>query len=192
VKDPYCLPGGECLRNKLGITDAAALKEIEARIVSIRDVEIARSALPGEYNSEHLQSFHKQLFQDIYDWAGEFRTVDIGKGGVFFANVTFLDDEVSQVLAQLERDDWLTGLRRESFVQKLAYYYGELNARHPFREGNGRTQRAFLRQLAASAGWRLDWSELNKADNIEASKRNLLAADTKMLVSVLDPVVAKI
>jgi cell filamentation protein len=83
VSDPYSISGGGCLRNKLGITDAPTLKEIEARIVSIRDVEVARSVLPGEYNSEHLQAFHRHLFQDIYDWAGKFRTVDIRRTSKF-------------------------------------------------------------------------------------------------------------
>lgn len=96
------------------------------------------------------------------------------------------------MLGQLEQDGWLTGLRRENFIHKLAHYYGELNARHPFREGNGRTQRAFLRQLAASAGWRLDWSELSESDNIEASRHSLVTADVSMLVEVLGPVVVKI
>ncbi|MCE7006178.1 Fic family protein [Kibdelosporangium philippinense] len=162
------------------------------RIVSIRDVELARSVLPDEYNSEHLQAFHRHLFQDVFDWAGQFRTVDISKDGARFAHYAFLDDQVSEVLARLEADDWLTGLSRERFVARLAFYYGEINARHPFREGNGRTQRAFLRQLSASAGWHLDWSELNKANNIEASRRNLVAADTSMLVDVLTRVVVKI
>ncbi len=146
MSDPYLIPGTECLRNKLSIDDPAELKQLEARIVSIREVEIARSALPGEYNSEHLQAFHRHLF----------------------------------------------GLPREHFVRRLAFYYGELNARHPFREGNGRTQRAFLRQLAASAGWRLDWSELSKSANIEASRRSLIAADLTMLTGLLDRVVVKI
>jgi cell filamentation protein len=192
VSDPYSIPGAGCLKNKLGIDDPGVLRELEAKIVSIRDVEIARSILPGEYNSEHLQAFHRHLFQDVYAWAGRFRTVDIGKGGAFFASCNFLEDQVSSVLGQLEHDSWLTGLQRENFIRKLAYYYGELNARHPFREGNGRTQRAFLRQLAASAGWRLDWSELSESDNIEASRRSLVAADVSMLVDVLEPVVVKI
>jgi cell filamentation protein len=84
------------------------------------------------------------------------------------------------------------GLSRPRFVERLAHYYGELNARHPFREGNGRTQRAFLRQLAATAGWRLDWSELRKDDNVEASRHNFHTAKTSELVRVLEPVVAKI
>jgi cell filamentation protein len=192
VTDPYLVPGTRCLKNKLGIDESDVLKEVEARIVSIRDVEFARSVLPGEYNSEHLQAFHRHLFRDVFDWAGKFRTVDISKDGERFAHHASLDDQVSEVLARLEVDNWLTGLPRERFIERLAFYYGEVNARHPFREGNGRTQRAFLRQLSASAGWRLDWSELNKSDNIEASRRNLVAADTSMLIRVLERVVVKI
>lgn len=101
----------------------------------------------------------------------------------------FLADEMSSVLAVLCRDEWLTGRQRASFVQRLAYYYGELNARHPFREGNGRAMRAFLRQLAAAAGWRLDWSALDPESNIAASRTNLRTGDTELLAQILDPVV---
>jgi cell filamentation protein len=83
-------------------------------------------------------------------------------------------------------------LQRERFVERLAYHYGEINSRHPFREGNGRTQRAFLRQLAAAAGWRLDGSQLNPADNIAASRDNLTTAGTQQLVKILNPVVVRI
>jgi cell filamentation protein len=93
---------------------------------------------------------------------------------------------------KLERDNWFLGLRRPKFIELLAYYYGEINARHPFREGNGRTQRAFLRQLSAAAGWRLDWSALSKEDNITASSNNFHTAGTEHLIRVLEPVVARI
>lgn len=191
MTDPYSLPGESCLRNKLGVTDPEQLKQIEARLVSVRDVELARETLPGEYNLDHLQRFHWALFRDVYEWAGKTRTVDISREGARFCHWKFVDDEVSAVLSGLERDNRLFGLRREKFVERLAHYYGELNARHPFREGNGRTQRAFLRQLSAAAGWRLDWSALNKEDNIAASKHNLQTADTHKLIEVLEPVVAR-
>ena len=103
----------------------------------------------------------------------------------------YVQDETSAVLAQLEQHNWLMGARRERFVELLAHYYGELNARHPFREGNGRTLRAFLRQLSAAAGWRLDWSALNKEGNIAASERTLLLADFELMREVLDPVVVR-
>ena len=192
MTDPYVIPGSACLKNLLGLTDPNELRTIEARIISIRDVELARTVLPGEYNLAHLQAFHRHLFQDIYSWAGQLRTVDIAKDGLRFGNWKFVDEQVSAVLAKLEDDNWLASLPRESFVPKLAFYYGEINAVHPFREGNGRAQRAFLRQLSASAGWHLDWSELNKSDNVMAARHNLLTASTDELAKVIDPVVVRI
>jgi len=165
---------------------------VEARIISIRDVALARTVLPGEYNLAHLQSFHRELFQDVYPWAGQLRTVDTAKDGLRFGNWKFVDEQVSAVLANLEDDNWLAGLPMETFVVKLAFYYGEINSVHPFREGNGRAQRAFLRQLSAAAGWHLDWSELNKSDNVMASRHNLRTATTDQLAKVIAPVVVRI
>jgi cell filamentation protein len=190
--DPYFDPHANCLKNKLGLTDPELLTTVESRIVSIRDAELARTVVPGEYNLAHLQAFHRQLFQDVYPWAGRFRTVDISRGDVRFASWRFVDEQLSAVLAGLVPDRWLIGLSRRGFIARLAHYYGEINALHPFREGNGRAQRAFLRQLSASAGWRLDWSEVSKADNIEASRHNVLTADATELIKVLEPVVVRI
>ena len=127
----------------------------------------------------------------MYTWAGEIRTVNISKGQSMFAAWQFVEDQTSAILAGLEDDNWLIGASREHFVQRLAYYYGELNVCHPFREGNGRAQRAFLRQLSAAAGWRLDWSALNKDGNIAASERALLLADFGHMQQVLEPVVVR-
>lgn len=96
------------------------------------------------------------------------------------------------VLTRLSEDGFLLGLKRESFVESLAHYYGELNVCHPFREGNGRTLRAFLRQLGAAAGYLLDWSELNAADNIAACVQHLNTDKADLLVAVLNPVVRRI
>ncbi|MFC3455854.1 Fic/DOC family protein [Amycolatopsis speibonae] len=178
-------------RNKLDIEEAEVFKQAEARIVSIRDVGLARESLPGEYTLEHLQSFHRELFKDVYDWAGKTRTVDISKGASQFCSWRFVDEQTSAALGKLEADGWLLGLNRENFLERLAWYYSELNAMHPFREGNGRTLRAFLRQLSAAAGWRLDWSALNKEDNNAASSHSLLTTKTTELVKVLAPVVVR-
>src|SRR5262245_27968401 len=177
-QDPYSLPGGECLQNKLGVTDPAVLVDVEARIVSIRDVELARETLPGEYNLQHYQEFHRHLFQDVYTWAGELRRVDISKGSSRFAHWPYLSEQTSAILAELVDENPLISRVRANFVQRLAYYYGELNVLHPFREGNGRTLRAFLRQVSAVAGWRLDWSALDPEENIRASLHNLSTTET--------------
>src|ERR1700741_1268711 len=148
--DPYCLPGTDTLRNKLGLTDSARLAVLESRIVSVRDVEIARATVPGDYNLDHLKSFHRALFRDVYDWAGETRMVDTSKEGSRFGHWRFVDEQVSAMLADLAAEGHLLGYKRSAFVESLARPYGDLNACHPFREGNGRALRAFLRQLAAA------------------------------------------
>ncbi|WP_414938071.1 Fic family protein [Amycolatopsis sp. cmx-11-51] len=94
------------------------------------------------------------------------------------------------MLGTLETDGWLLGLNRENFLERLAWYYAELNAMHPFREGNGRTLRAFLRQLSAAAGWRLDWSALDKDDN-NAPSHSLRTTETTELIKVLAPVIVR-
>ena len=192
MNDPYSQPGSHCLINKFGITDAAQLAAVESRLVSIRDVQAARESIPGNFGLSHIQKFHRFLFRDVYEWAGRTRTVDISKPGGHFCHWRYVDEEVSAVLSELAEDGYLVGFKRETFLDALTKYYGELNVRHPFREGNGRTLRAFLRQLSAAAGYQLDWSELSKAENIEACRIHLNTADATMLRQVLDPVVSRI
>ncbi len=192
MNDPYSQRGSTCLINKLGITDPDKLVEVEFRLVSIRDVQAARASIPGNFGLGHLREFHRFLFGDVYLWAGQTRTVDISKPGGEFCHWRYVDDEVRTILAELQSDGLMVGFHRDAFVAGLAHYYGELNVRHPFREGNGRTLRAFLRQLGAAAGFRLDWSELNKSENIEACRIHLNTTDTTMLKTVLDPVVSRI
>ncbi|MGW4461480.1 Fic/DOC family protein [Micromonospora sp. NPDC004704] len=86
MHDPYCWPGTSCLKNVLGIRDAEQLALLEARLVSVRDVEIARKTIPGDFNLEHLKAFHRALFGDLYERAGETRTVDITKADSRFCH----------------------------------------------------------------------------------------------------------
>lgn len=192
MSDPYLVPGTDCLRNKLGLTDPKRLLEAEFRIVSIRDVQASTTSIPGSYGLAHLQSFHGFLFQDLYDWAGQTRIVDISKPGALFCHWRYVDDQVGAKLAELEDEEYLIGLKREVFVERLAHYYGEINVLHPFREGNGRTLRAFLRQVSAAAGWQLDWSELSRSKNIEACRIHLNTADSTMLGNILDPIISRL
>jgi cell filamentation protein len=179
--------------NKLGISVVEDLDEAEGRIVSIRDVQLARSPLPGAYNLAHLKRFHEQLFGDIYEWAGKTRYVNIFKDqDSAFCAWQFVDEHTSGLLNELQRDGHLIGLGAIEFVRRLAYFYGELIVLHPFREGNGRTIRAFLRQLGASAGFLLDWSEVRPTENIDACKHYMRTMETERLEGLLKRVVAKI
>jgi cell filamentation protein len=189
--DPYLIPGSDCLQNKLGVLDAKELSAFEAEFAHAREAELSRFSLPGRFDVAHLCAFHLRIFGDVYPWAGEFRTVAINKDGTEFCRPQFLADQVGAVLAALDREDLLIGLRREPFVEKLAAYYGELNVCHPFREGNGRTQRAFLRQLAAAAGFRLSWSAMDAVENVQACRLYYVKQDPAPLIDLLLPITAR-
>lgn len=167
--DPYLDLEHGVLRNRLGITERAELARTEADLVTSRFHDLERADLPGHYDLTHLQAFHQHLFGDVYDWAGELRTVAIGKGRPF-CHPADLRPSADRLFALLARRQYLRGLDRAAFVDDLAGFLAELNHLHPFREGNGRTQRAFCGQLARAAGHPVRWALLDGAENVAASR----------------------
>lgn len=190
MNDPYLWPGTDCLANKLGITNPEELAAVEHRVAGARYSQLADRPLPGGWDAEHLCRFHKTLFGDVYSWAGRLRTVNIHKGGFPFCYAAFLADHLTELFARLADDRFLVGLTAEAFGEQFARLYGDLNTLHPFREGNGRTQRAFLRQLAAAARWRVEWERLDRTDNDEACRDYCFNADPKVLVDLLKPILS--
>jgi cell filamentation protein len=170
--DPYVYPGTNVLRNRLGIRDASELAAREAAISAVRIAQLERSFVSGGYDIIHLQAVHRSIFGDIYPWAGEFRTVALGKGGDIFALPGHIVTYLTGALVDLAHEDHLHALARDSFVERLAHYYAEINAVHPFREGNGRTQRAFLGQIAKAAGRPIAWTRLDPERNVRATRES--------------------
>lgn len=168
-EDPYVYPGTNTLRNRYGLRDAAELSRLEADLSTRRLAELAEHPLPGEYDLPHLQAFHERIFGDVYPWAGELRTVAIAKGDLF-ALPQHIEPYLTNVLSRLPAEQHLQGLATAPLVDRLAYYLAEINSTHPFREGNGRTQRAFIGQLALQAGHRIAWQRLDPGQNIDASR----------------------
>lgn len=191
-EDPYVDARG-VLHNKLGITDASVLALAEGKFAAVRDAQLANAFLPGAYDLDHLRAFHRHLFQDVYSWAGMLRTVDIGKGDVWFCKPEFIEARANDTVFRLVvRHSYLGNCcTADALAETLAELLGEINALHPFREGNGRTQRAFFRQMAASAGWRVDWFLLDAAANVAASKSAMLM-DYTPLADLLRPLVSPI
>jgi cell filamentation protein len=185
--DPYIENATGVLRNILGIRDAATLVRFEADLTFARLVWLAENPLAGTYDLVHLQEFHRVLFADIYDWAGELRTVRLARTDSF-CFPQFLESAGAVVFAAIYDDGFLRGLDRARFVDRLAYHLGEVNALHPFREGNGRTQRAFFAQLAIQAGWKIRWTRLDRAEN-EVASRASLQGDPKPLRALIDRLV---
>lgn len=160
--DTYCYPGTDVLRNKAEITTAEDLDTFEGELSTLRSIEILENPIAGQFDLAHLQRIHLALFQDVYDWAGKIRTVDISRGNSRFANVRFIESAANDIFNKLVLENWLRGLDADALSKRLAHYLSEINALHPFREGNGRVQRIFISQLSQSAGYQLDYSDLEQ------------------------------
>jgi cell filamentation protein len=155
--DPYCYDGTTVLKNIPGIRKQAALDEFEAAMTAQRSDE----PLPaGRLSVTHYKVIHHHLFQDIFPWAGKFRTVRISKDGSAFCYPEQIDKEMRSAFKNLARNRYLRGLTRKTFATQAAKFLSTLNAIHPFREGNGRTQTTFLILLADRAGHPFDLDKL--------------------------------
>lgn len=171
VGGQYFYPGTHVLCNKLGIQDAVVFREAEREITSLNLAEIKEHPVKGKYDFAHLKAIHKKLFGDIYTWAGKIRTVNIAKGNLF-CNVDYIATFADKLFSELKAEDYLLHCPTDKICARLAYYLGEINTMHPFREGNGRTQRAFIESLALAAGYYLDFSVVTPEQMIEASARS--------------------
>lgn len=166
----YLWEDGSCLRNKLGIKDPFELPVAEYRLRAMRQGEIDRGEvdIPRTYDKAHLQAIHKHLLQDVYDWAGKFRDVDMSKRGDAFVPAHLLDKWTDKVSAKVRDRDWST-MSREEFVQSVADVYAYQNLTHPFREGNGAAGKVFLSHVAEMSPYRLDFDRVEKSEWNEAS-----------------------
>jgi cell filamentation protein len=167
--DPYLDLQSGVLRNRLGVTDIKQLRQVEAELTASRIYDVIRDPIPGAYDLAHLRALHRYVFQDVYDWAGELRTVSIGRGRLF-SLPQHLEADAEELFSWLARSEHLRGRDRDTFVDDLTELFADLNALHPFRDGNGRTQRAFLGQLAVDAGHPIHWAAMDPAENVAASK----------------------
>jgi len=183
-EDPYSDPVTGVLYNKLGLGTAAGLEAAEREITHAALILLDESPVSPSYDLPHLQEIHKRIFGDIYEWAGQIRTVAIAKGAMFCLP-QYIDSSAAVIFGELHDEDCLRGLRRDAFVGRLAHYLGEVNALHPFREGNGRAQRAFFGQLARDAGFTLAWQHLDPARNVKASAA-IMRGDPEPMREMLD------
>jgi len=176
----YCYPGTQVLVNKFGIHDGQQLNTIE-REISIVKAAVLAKRITGDFSLEHLKSIHRYLFEDIYDWAGQIRTVDIAKGNIFCL-VPFIESGFADLYEKLKKDRFLKGESDIEYVsKKISYYLSELNVLHPFREGNGRTQRIYCQQLCMNTGaFYLDFSMAQENEMLEASVDSFLCKYEKM------------
>jgi cell filamentation protein len=163
--DPYAYPGTTVLKNLLDIRDQDTLEAFEIEISTLR----AEEPLPeGEFDSVHYCSVHHHLFQDVYDWAGQYRTVRTSKGGNAFCYPENIPAQMDALFQALRRGEAFAALSPEAFLHEIARFLGELNAIHPFREGNGRSQLAFVGLMGSAFGHAFDFERLNRATLLQA------------------------
>jgi cell filamentation protein len=143
-----------------------------------------RGIPPGSFDLTHLRAIHRHLFQDVYDWAGELRTVEISKGCQQFQFRQYIQTGMADVHRRLERQRFLRGLPPADFAEQAAVIMGDINYIHPFREGNGRTQLQYLKQLTAEAGHRLDLTGI-AGERWVAASTSSHAADYRPMAEVI-------
>jgi cell filamentation protein len=183
--DPYAYPGTDVLKNKPGIRNEQVLRTFEYEQTARRAQELNRKPIAGEFDLDHLKAIHKHLFQDVYAWAGEVRTVNISKDALGFAPAPYIESYGRTVAADLAKENYLKGLGKPKFVERLAHHFTELNVLHPFREGNGRSTREFVGQLARNAGYELDQTRIdNSKDQWNQAAARGRAGDLKPLQAI--------
>ena len=186
----YCYKGTNVLINLLNIRDNKTLQRAESRIAATKLFELRKNEMIGNFDVEHFIKIHKFLFEDIYPFAGKFRTENIAKGYFSFAEWEYIDTELRKLLEKLHKSNLLTNDTREELVKGLAYYLAELNVLHPFREGNGRTIREFIRELAYKNGYLLDLQKVEPSEVYDAFLKSVI--DTTDLENVIDKCLIKI
>lgn len=176
--DPYLPSGSYVLRNRLNITDQKKLDRAETRITSLRLAELQLRPEHGAFDADHLKRIHRRIFGDIYSWAGEFRVLDIAKGDTLFGHFRHIGSFLDESLRSMRQDPGLArGADPAVFASRLAQHFADLNAAHPFREGNGRTQREFLREFSLERGFTLSFRGVSHEAMTQAS---ILAMNGKL------------
>lgn len=179
----YCYQGTNTLVNKLNIQDSKLLEEYERALVALKLLNIEKKGISGNFDINHFSDIHKYLFGDIYMFAGLFRTENISKDNFRFAEWEYIESELKRLLDTLKKENYLQNLDKTSFSERLAYYMAELNVLHPFREGNGRTTREFIRQLALKNNYYLNFNSVSAIELLSASIISVV--DTTNLSNVI-------
>lgn len=163
--DPYCYPGTSVLQNLLGIEDAATLEEVETELTTAR----AEEPLPaGLLDADHFRAIHHHLFQDLYGWAGEIRTVRTSKGNSHFCYPENIDAQLGKLFSDLATANYFVDLSPGDFAIAAAEFLATLNFIHAFREGNGRVQLSFMLLLGETTGHIFHIERLDPAVMLDA------------------------
>jgi cell filamentation protein len=192
--DPYLDQKTGVLVNRFELTSQAALDAADYHSSAARkpfaSFKMKRWKSPLDLSA--WKEIHRTLFSELYEWAGSTRTVNSSKGGKYFMPFDEIEDEAAVIFGDRAGNDWLKGRKTpREFAADFAFPFGEGNGLHPFREGNGRTQRILFDEISGRAGWSIDWSKVDRSGFIAAmiqTGRGRLAP----LSSIVEPIARRI
>lgn len=187
--DKYCYPNSDVLINKLNIRDAEELERAERDFTLLAVHKIDYREPP--YDLEYLKLIHRQLFSLIYSWSGELRENDISKGDTRFCNVNRVEPESIKIFNGLHEKNYFVGLPKGEFINEMAILYADLNMIHPFREGNGRSQRIFFEHLALHNNYIIDWDLVTKDAWLKANVHGVFC-DFEPMIQVFSVAIREI
>ena len=185
-KGIYCYKDSDVLINKLNIQDGETFLKAERLYSGLRQSELLNKPIDGDLDFKHLKAIHFYLFQDLFYWAGKVRNVAIAKGNLFCLP-QYIESYAKDIFSNLKRDNYYQGLSKEEFVDRITNLLADINALHPFREGNGRTQREFIRYIGIKNGYGFDWSKVSAEENIIASYESANGNNDKLraIISII-------
>lgn len=183
-----CYPNTTVLVNKLGITEQSKLSFAEQRIVTGMYTQAETTVKFENVDFEFYKLLHKHLFEDIYEWAGTVRNINISKKGTVFCNASEIERVGKLKFQRLKELNFLKDLKRDLFLEELTELYNDLNFLHPFREGNGRTLRLFITLLVRNAGFDISFAKCDR-DLLMIATIKAIQGDKTLLREVVEELV---
>lgn len=183
-QDPLCYIGTHVLINKVDTTDYQKLQEFERLQTVARQGQLIINPVKGNLGLKHLLEIHGHLFQDVYNWAGQVRTCYLSKPGTNFCYPQHINSAANEIFIQLKKDNYFQGLDFDKFSEKVGALWGDINHLHPFREGNGRSTREFLREVALNANYELNLDGIDPAYMVYASRESI-SGNNKELTRII-------
>lgn len=168
INSIYTYKGTNVLKNKLNIKSEEKLKEYETKVVALKLASIDKANIKRTFDKNHLINIHKYLFEDVYDFAGKYRKENITKENFRFSEYYYIEDNIDYVFNKIKIDE-LKKLSLDELIKKLSEIMTDLNVLHPFREGNGRATREFVRELLNELGYDIKWFKIDYNDILKAS-----------------------
>lgn len=168
INSRYTYKNSNVLKNKLNIKSEEKLKQYETKMVAFKLIAISKLNFSKTYDENHLKFIHQYLFFEIYDFAGQYRLENITKENFLFSDFHYIEDNIKEVLKKVDIN-MLKSYDFDTLIKKISEIMTDLNVLHPFREGNGRATREFIRELLEDLGYEINWYLIDYNDILNAS-----------------------